>query len=193
MFKEFAEFLDNHSYYLNHIMIDKPHVLLIYGVAISHKPLKVLELGIGSGLVTATLLHASIYNNIKTEITAVDNWSQWEGAGKPQHIDQLSSYGVKVIHSEERAFVESAETNYYDLIVVDGDHEKGHEWADKIFKLLSPDGILFSHDILLFPNLKKYIDLAKENNMSYKLFHKSSRPDERCERGFIMIMKNQNE
>ena len=54
------------------IAIDDPHAMLIFGLAISHKPEQVLEIGVGSGFLTQTLLNAVEYNQ-RGILTCVDN------------------------------------------------------------------------------------------------------------------------
>lgn len=183
--KDAGNFIQN--FYYNqapHVMIDRNHNSLIYSTAICSKPKEILELGIGSGFITYVLLYAIQYNCIG-KITSVDNWSDW--GSKPPEIQNLINYGVCVIESEEETFVRNAKKGFYDLIVVDGNHNDGHKWASETLDLLSPGGVLFAHDIILFPNLGIYKKLAEERNLSYKIYSTSTRKDERCDRGFIVI------
>ena len=184
MLKAFGAFLQDYQHYRPAAAIDKAHVSLIFSTAISQKPESILELGIGTGLVTYALKHATIYN-LKGQITSVDSWVDWDGI-EPPEIDNLRKNNINVIFSEEEKFVANCKDKY-DLIVVDGDHTNGHKWAESIFDLLNPGGIMFSHDINLFPNLKVYKEIADKRGYAYHLFDKSSRSDERCDRGFIIV------
>jgi predicted O-methyltransferase YrrM len=186
MLDTFGKFISEYQHYRNGAMIDKNHVSLIYSNMICHKPDTILEIGIGTGLVTYSLLYGRQYNG-KGEITSVDNWHDWDGI-EPPEIDNLRKNGVRIITSNEEYFVRNCQDKF-DFIVVDGDHSFGHEWADVIVGLLNPGGVLFSHDVRLFPKLSIYEDIAKNHGLSYKIFDKSSRPDDRCDRGFIIIYK----
>lgn len=168
------------------VSIDKCHASLIYGTAVSLKPTTILELGIGAGFITKMLLSAIEYNRIGS-LTSVDNWHDWNG-NEPGHIAELRKRGCNVVVAEERNFVISCRAKY-DLIVVDGNHRQGGEWADKVIKMLSSGGILFAHDVDMeqYAGLKRYEVLAKQLGLTYLKFNRNSLDDEMCNRGLAMI------
>jgi uncharacterized protein YkvS len=61
------------------VKMDDCHIELIYGLLISHKPKKVLEVGIGSSVVTNRIIEAFDYNDIEVDLTCVDNFTDWGG------------------------------------------------------------------------------------------------------------------
>ena len=69
------------------VAIDDPHAVLIFGLAVSHKPERVLEVGVGSGFLTQTLLNAVQYNQRGT-LTCVDNWFD-TGGEEPGFFEEL--------------------------------------------------------------------------------------------------------
>lgn len=54
------------------VAVDVNHTILLFGLLISAKPKTVLGVGIGSGLVTRTILSALRYNGVGS-LTSVDN------------------------------------------------------------------------------------------------------------------------
>lgn len=180
----FASHIDNWVTDRPNVMIDKAHAALVYSTIISSKPSSILEIGIGSAFTTISILHAIKYNN-KGKLTCVDNWHDCVGV-EPPLATELRSKEVDIIVSDEYTFVSSCK-NKFDLIMVDGNHNDGHKWADKTLDLMNPGGILFAHDIRSYPNLGVYETLSKERSLSYRIFDQSSLQGERCDRGFIVI------
>ena len=177
--------ITNHEW--SQVSIDKCHAAVIYGVAVALKPQKVLEVGIGEAFVTKVLLAALEYNTVG-HLTSVDNWNDWSGE-EPEHIAELRRQGCNVVVSDERKFAETC-TEKFDLIMVDGNHRKGGKWADKFIDMLNPRGILFAHDLDLprYAGLQRYREIAKERQLPHYTFGRSSRPEELCHRGLIMII-----
>jgi len=180
--------------------VDINHIILLFGIILSQKPINILELGIGSGLVSQTILNAIKYNGIKCKYDALDfcisdiNWQNggWEYP-TIDLIDNLKKENVNLISEEEGVFVKQCESNKYDLIISDADHYNAGEWVDDIIRICKPNGIIFCHDVLFFrkgsfQSLKKYIDYVENNSIPHYLFEKSSRHDEKCERGWLMII-----
>jgi hypothetical protein len=168
--------------------MDDCHIELIYGLLISHKPKKVLEIGIGSSIVTNKILEAFDYNDIYPRITCVDNFIDW---GNIPPIN-TSVYQNRYIVSNEKDFIENCNEKY-DFIVSDADHEHTNEWFDKTFDLLEDNGILIYHDVTNYeyPNLFSIVVMCKEKGINYLLFNRSSLKNERCERGLLVIQKGQ--
>lgn len=184
MLAQFGNFLESHKYPVSNVPVDKNHASLVFSTAICSKPKTILELGIGSGLLTLSLLHAVAYNKLGS-ITSVDNYLDWEGK-EPDHFSQLRKFGINVVIQEEENFVRSCKTKF-DFVVVDGNHTDGHKWAKEIFDLVNPGGVLFSHDVLLCKNLGIYMEIAKERNLSFKVYSENTLAGENCQRGFIQV------
>ena len=185
--KQFFDFFDNFDWHS--VAVDKSHTMLLYGVILSHKPKTILEIGIGSGVVTKTIQYAINYNQMG-KLTSVDSWHDWQGK-EPDHIPQLREMGVNIISPiPEQEFVNSCNEKF-DIIVVDGDHQRGGLWADKVLSLLNGGGFLFAHDVDLpqYKTLKNYITLSNQNNYFNHTFKENSREDEWCHRGWLMINK----
>lgn len=174
---------------LNYIAIDNNHIELIYGIIISHKPQNILEIGIGSGLLTKKILSAFKYNGIKNNLDCVDNFFDWSGIA-PSHI--LDIKDINLIYKSEEEFIRTCEKKY-DLIISDADHFNSHKWIDKTCCLLNENGILIYHDITnkMFPNLSSIISFFEINSSkySYFIFNKNSRNDERCDRGLLIVYR----
>lgn len=171
------------------ICIDDNHLMLIYALIISNKPKNVLELGIGSGKTTQTIINGFIYNQMPLSIDCVDNFYDW-GGKSPDHIKDLYSL-VNIINMSERTFITNS-TKRYDFIISDADHSHAHLWIKETINLLNDNGILIYHDITnpSFPNLSDIIKYMNNFNYKYLLFNKNSLPNERCERGLLVIQKS---
>lgn len=172
---------------LDYIAMDKNHIELIYGIIISQKPKKVLEIGIGSGLLTQKILSAFAYNCMEINLDCVDNFFDWSGK-IPSHILKLKN--INLIQTSEENFINTCETKY-DTIISDADHFNSHKWIEKTCALLNDGGILIFHDITnkMFPNLLSIISFfeSNTNTYSYVIFNKNSRNDERCDRGLLVV------
>ena len=72
----------------------------------------------------------------------------------------------------------------------------GKKVSDVYDNLLSSDGILIYHDINIdniddpFPNLLEILNLCKTKNIHHKLFNRSTKENERCHRGLLVIFKH---
>src|SRR6266852_2518006 len=102
------------------VAIDLAHNVFLVGAVLARKPERVLELGVGSGYVTNSLMHAMRFNR-KGKLTSVDNWFDWKGA-EPAFVPPLRAAGVSVVVCGEEEFVRSAPDDPYDLLVSDADH-----------------------------------------------------------------------
>jgi hypothetical protein len=119
----------------NVVAIDLAHNVFLVGAVLARKPERVLELGVGSGYVTNSLLHALRFNH-KGRLTSVDNWSDWGGA-EPAFASSLRAAGVT-------------------LLVSDADHFHSAAWVDQHLRIVQHDGFLFFHDTnqpRMFPGL----------------------------------------
>src|SRR5262245_248985 len=101
--------------------VDLAHNMFLFGCVVARKPRHVLEMGMGTGYVTGSLVHALNYNRVG-DLTCVDNWFDW-GGREPEGIAQVRAAGVRVVAPmDENAFLRSAPDNAYDLVVSDADH-----------------------------------------------------------------------
>jgi predicted O-methyltransferase YrrM len=178
------------------VKIDVCHAHLVAGLVASHKPDKVLELGVGGGRATDNILEAIAYNGNNPSYTLVDNWIDF---GRAMPIEVKERYGEKIniVTSDEKDFVFSTKDKY-DFILSDADHHHTNEWFRYVYdNLLLPNGILIYHDVNLFPeidgsfpNLLEILEECKNSNLHHVLFNKSTLPNERCHRGLLVIFKH---
>ncbi len=171
---------------LPEVMMDQNHISLIASLVLCSKPSSILELGIGSGAVTKAVLDAVAYNQHPATMTCVDNFMDWGGVEPPG----IRSLPVDLVISSERDFIESCHLRY-DMIISDADHDHADEWIDKTLALLEPGGIIIYHDITnpSYSNLAKIPDRIRELGWSHVVFNKSTRDDERCQRGLLVVFK----
>ncbi len=168
------------------VAIDANHIHLISSLVMCSKPKTLLELGIGSGATTNALLEAMAYNQNGAELTCVDNFVDWGGV-PPEGINDLP---CQLITQSEREFVMSCQDKFQ-FIMSDADHDHSHEWADKTLGLLDVGGIAVFHDTDsdAYPNLRSVVEDVRQLGWSHVLLNKSSRGDERCERGLLVVFK----
>lgn len=172
------------------VAIDRCHVELIKGLALSSKPKRILELGVGSGNCSKVLLDCIEYNQRGT-LTTVDNWWDWR-KNEPPIAQELRDRGVEVCTEDEHIWTEENKNRKFDFILSDAGHASSEQRAGDFWNMLNPRGILIAHDVTnkFFPNLHGYIDFARDKNLSHSVFNENSRDDERCKRGMIVIFKN---
>lgn len=175
----------------NNAAIDIPHGMLILSTLLSAKPKNILEIGIGTGFITKLLLEGITYNQVG-ELTTIDNFHDLGGNLPNSTLRELQGQSnIKIIAPvEEKDFVFRSEENQFDFLVSDGDHLHAGEWVDQIFKIIKPNSFMFFHDVNNpgYPNLMNYKTLSDKYNKPNFLFTKSSRADEECERGILMVL-----
>lgn len=188
--KNFFEYLTHHN--RTDVSIDLCHNILIFGLLLSLKPKYVLEIGIGGGYTTRALLDAIKYNDNNSSLTCVDNWHDWSGK-RPPIASEIENLGAKIVEMDEKDFVEKSRTNSYDFVMVDGDHRRGGYWANKVYEMVNPNGIICVHDICEsdYPTLKNYLSIAEEKNYSHYIFNMASRGDEQCSSGLLIVFKSE--
>jgi len=166
--------------------IDICHVYLLFGTLISSKPKNILEIGIGTSLCSNILLKGIEYNGFGT-LTCVDNLYDL-GGNLPYYILDNMKSKANIIISNEKDFVFNCKDNSYDFLISDGDHNHAGEWVEQIFRIIQPNSFMFFHDVSeSYPNLINYKIEADKLNKPNHLFNISSRFDENCKRGFLMI------
>jgi predicted O-methyltransferase YrrM len=183
------------------VMVDECHASLIAALVKAHKPVKLLELGVGSGFTSKQILDSLDWNGLDTaRYTLVDNWADWNFS-IPEGIEHIARHPMCTIYQlSEMQFVFSTPEKY-DFIFSDADHWNADKWFDYVYeRLLEPGGILIYHDVctcdppdggLVFPNLKNIYDRCVQLGIYHKVFNKSSKPDERCWRGLLVIFKKE--
>lgn len=176
------------------IKIDRNHVDLIYGLVVSAKPRSLLEFGLGRAVSTDRILDAITYNAIpKTRYTVIDNWSDFGGV-MPAEAQLHYAARLNLVTADEGDYILESlhHDRHFDFILCDGDHFNSEKYFDNVYySLLNPGGILLYHDVAgaQFPNLHEIPRRAQAHNLCYVLFTESSRPDEFCGRGLIVIFK----
>lgn len=174
----------------NPVAIDVAHNLFLIGALVARKPARVLELGIGSAYVTRSLLAGLRYNRRGT-LTAVDNFLDWKGV-EPPYVAELRAAGVEVVAPmTEREFVFSAPSDAYDFLVSDADHSRSGSWIDEHLRIVGNDGFMFFHDTnheTKYKSLKLIEKRIRELRLPYYHFTENSRPDERCDRGWLFAI-----
>jgi predicted O-methyltransferase YrrM len=171
----------------DHRSVDLCHAITIFGMAVSAKPKSILELGVGTGLVTDALLNAIEYNQCG-QLTCLDSWLDY-GGKEPDFWEGFRQRGADLQVSHELAFLQGTPNNTYDFLMSDADH--GATWIDQHFRVTNPGAICFFHDTNSpqeYPSLHAIIDLVKANGWSHQHFVLNSRDDERCHRGLLMVI-----
>lgn len=170
--------------------IDKNHLKLIQGLLVASKPKRILELGVGTGNVSQVCLDAIGYNK-QGHLLCVDNWQDWKGK-TPKIAVELVKLGAEVITQGEGDFVAENLDDRFDFIISDGAHGASHKWCDKLYDMLNRGGVLVAHDVTNphFKNLMEYRTEARRRRYDTMLFSESTRDDERCERGLLVVYKS---
>jgi predicted O-methyltransferase YrrM len=173
----------------NIIALDRAHGMFLIGAVLSRKPQNILELGIGTGYITFSLIHAIQYNKCG-KLTSVDNWTDW-GGKEPQGVDRLRQSGVNLVVMGEREFVQQAPADAYDLLVSDADHFNSQNWLDDHLRITQHDGFLFFHDTnqpAYFPGLSTLEGRIRDKGLPHFHFKTNSRSDEHCDRGWLFVI-----
>ncbi len=163
------------------VSVDGCHAALVFGLAVSLKPERVLELGIGAGYVTRTLLAAIKYNGIGS-LTCVDNWKDWDGL-RPPLADELELSGAKVVNANEADFLVSCFDGQFDLVFSDADHRNAAVHLPLLTRVCRPGGLILAHDVAS----DDFRAAVRYTGCPHHVFDTSSLPTERCERGLLML------
>lgn len=175
------------------VKIDIAHANLLKALVMANKPDSLLEIGLGGGRSVDAILEALEFNEKSFTYTLVDNWHDWNGV-KPDIVEEMYGKKLNIITSGEKEFVFSC-TEKFDFIMSDGDHLATNEWFEYVYEnLLNKGGILVYHDVNFhenaFVNLRDIYFKSVKNGYRFKLFDKSSKNDERCHRGLMVIFKD---
>jgi predicted O-methyltransferase YrrM len=172
--------------------VDEAHAALLAGLVASHKPSRVLELGVGSGYATRVLL-AALHANQRGELVSVDNFFDWKGR-QPEHIHALQkeSAGWNLVTCDETEYVSKAESASFDFIFSDGDHTRGYQNAPDVFRICRPGGILVFHDTNnpMFRLLARLPGRCRRLGFPSYHFTAKSCPGEMTDRGLLIVQKD---
>jgi predicted O-methyltransferase YrrM len=190
--KDYFAMLETFDHVGNSVAIDRCHNMFMMGALLAKKPADILELGVGSGYVTISLIHGLRYNG-RGRLTCVDNWADARGAVMEDLVADLRKLGVEVVAPvEEYSFVSGCPTGAYDFLISDADHVNSGTWVDEHLRIVRSGGFLFFHDtnqLKEFPNMALIEKRVRELNLCHYHFKESSRSDEQCERGWLFVMK----
>jgi predicted O-methyltransferase YrrM len=167
--------------------IDIAHASLVYGLVCAAKPRNLLELGVGTGLMTGLLLDAIEYNGVG-HLTCVDNWLDWGGV-EPPHIMGFRERGATIRTRYERQALTLTLDDQYDFLFSDADHHG--DWCEEHFRVTRPGAFCFFHDTNIaaeYPGLARIEGYARSRGWMCCHFTESTRPGERCERGLLMVV-----
>ncbi|HEY7243966.1 MAG TPA: class I SAM-dependent methyltransferase [Xanthobacteraceae bacterium] len=173
----------------NCIAIDCAHNIFVIGAVLSKKPRNILELGIGTGYLSMSLVHALKYNQTG-RLTSVDNWLDTHG-WEPRLGAELRAEGVEVVCASEEEFVRRAPADAYDFLVSDADHQRSWSWLDEHIRIVEHDGFMFFHDTNqpdVFPGLAQLESRVKKLGLPFYHFTQGSREDEHCTRGILFVI-----
>jgi predicted O-methyltransferase YrrM len=177
--------------------MDLAHVFKIAGEVYARKPKKILEIGIGTGLLSAHLLKAISHNGLG-KLTCVDMLSDFCGQ-KKAHVELLEKYGAELQVKAEADYLRDCKEQF-DIVIADAEHKHDGEDPKEIVKpyvkVCKPEGIVFIHDTNngQFPNLSNARQHVECDPSAYGVswhehFVAKSRPRELCDRGLFMMKK----
>lgn len=169
------------------VAMDRAHQAVIFAMAVAQKPMDVLEFGVGSGAISRALIAALNYNQ-HGRLTCVDNWID-SGGIEPPIAETVRKAGATVIGQDEYSFTAGAPTGAYDFLVSDADHNEAGRWVAETFRLVRPGGILFFHDAAATHYAAMALIREYARPFPHLLMDRSSRADERCGRGLLMVWR----
>ena len=167
--------------------IDHCHNVLLIGSVLSKKPRNVLELGIGAGGLTISIIYALRYNGVG-KLTCVDDWSAWDGR-EPDGIDEIRAGGVKIVAPVGIAeYLPQCPDSAFDMVVADALQIEEMETLDQLERVAAEGAFVF------FRNSNRQVSGGRNGAIEKWLgnrqmccyhFTESSRPDEHCEEGWL--------
>lgn len=187
------------------VEIDVAHAKLVHALVCSFKPWNIIEFGFGGGRAHNAIASGALFNRNKPNYTLVDSWHDWNFV-MPEEVHatirrhslnhktkdaEHNSFESFAVHtSTERDFVNKALTEgyKYDFIMSDADHQHSHEWSPEVFdKMLASPGVLIYHDVDgSYPGLGCLPNFYDNKGI---VFNRSTREDEECKRGLLVIFK----
>jgi predicted O-methyltransferase YrrM len=173
------------------VAVDHAHAALLFALVMVQKPRRLLEIGMGSGKTADAILEALEYNGGEHAYTLVDSWLDFGGV-MPEEVRRKYAGRITLVSADEVEFVAACRSRF-DFIFSDGDHDTAEQRFERVYgELLEDGGILAYHDVAnpQYPNLARITAACVERGIAHRLFARSSRPDERCERGLLVIFKS---
>lgn len=174
------------------VAIDHCHQYLVTALVSARKPRNILELGFGAGASCRAILQGLNFNSCDFSFKLVDCWLDFNGV-PPDEIRKSEYDSVSFVTSGEFEYVHSCQEKY-DFIFSDADHINTQNWFEYVYNnLLNEEGILVYHDVTnsdMFPNLLNIYKCCIKLNLHHMLFNYSSRADEKCGRGLLVIFKH---
>lgn len=192
------------------VEIDVCHALLVDGLVRSFKPTNILECGFGGGRSHNAIARGASYNKNKPKYTLVDSWHDWNfqmpnevheavkrhSLNHKHHEAEENTFShFSIVTANEGDFVRDAinkKDDKYDFIMSDADHQHTNEWAvDVYIHLLTSPGFLIYHDADNdgYPNLKLIKGYMDDRLAHTIMFNRSTRDDEECARGLLVVYK----
>ena len=193
--------MENLRKYFDHVLnfdhssrgaVDRCHNLFVTGAVLARKPHNVLELGIGTGYLTWSLIYALRYNGMG-QLTCADNWFDW-GMTEPAGIDKIRAAGVQVTAPvSEEEFVKQSPSNVYDFLISDADQFLSGLWIDELLRICQHNAFMFFRNTNRkddLPNLQLIEKRIKELGLHHYHFTETSRDDEHCYQGWLFAVND---
>ncbi len=151
-------------------------------IPLSENPIKILEIGSYHGANLCSLMKTYATNE-KSEVHCIDPWFDYKGCNeyKNNHptnysiflnnVSKLSPSDIQKIYIHRglsENIMPKFEDNYFDIIYIDGNHEKRYVLEDTImsFKKLKPNGWMIFDDLQcndVSETLKLFISIYKDS------------------------------
>ena len=138
--------------------------------AISHKPKRILEIGVRTGLCICNMLSAYIDHSAIERVVLIDVWS--DGFTSPEIVKMylkalnIPQDNIEFIKGDSKEEVPKLEGEF-DYILVDGDHTKEVARLDleNVVRLCAPGGVIVFDDITKYGcNLQDVWDSFKSDH-----------------------------
>lgn len=170
------------------VAIDTNHCNLIYSLIACQKPQRVLEFGFGFGASAYAVSKALEFNQLAFTYTIVESWQE-NNHVKSEKADAFPL--ALFVQTDESEFVRTCNSQF-DFIICDADHDRTQDNWPRIYDdLLAPGGIVIAHDVYnsSFPKLRNMVTECWKKGLRHVVFNQSSRNDERCHRGLLVVFK----
>ena len=174
--------------------VDRCHNIFLIGSVLSKKPRNILELGIGTGSLTVSMIYALRYNGVG-KLTCVDDWSAW-GGQEPAGIDEIRDGGVKMVAPKGGSdYLRECPDASFDMVVADAIHLNSKGVLDQLERVCADNAFVFVRNSNLsgVPSENGGIEgwLKARGNPLYH-FTESTRSDEHCEDGWLFSIFQKN-
>ena len=174
--------------------VDRCHNIFLVGSVLSKKPRSILELGIGTGSLTVSMIYALRYNGVG-ELTCVDDWSAW-GGQEPAGVDEIRDGGVKMVAPIcVSDYLRQCRDAAFDMVVADAIHLSSKDVLDQLERVCTDNAFMFvrnsNRSVMLNENGGIEGWLKARGNLLYH-FTESTRADEHCEDGWLFSIFNKD-